>query len=200
MSRRNKKILLIIFIIIIVSSALIVSQFGRVSADNAARPLVEETAPAAGVTDSMEHQPVLSESVYWSLFKLLGALIVVVVGIYGFLFILRRMMGNKLSGNKELNIIEVLETTYVAQKKSVSLVRFADRAVLVGVADSGINVLAELDDEQTAKIMAEYAAEKPSTGFAGIMKDARDKLAGLNIGKLKTTAPLENGKKRPQTA
>ena len=195
MSQRSKKILLIVFIIIIVSTALLVSQFGNVSAGDALKPAGGDV-PAA---DNSEQVAPLNVSVYWSLAKLLTALVVVVAGIYGFLYILKRMMGSKLSGNRDEKIIEVLETTYVAQKKSVSLIRYADRAVLVGVADSGINVLAELDNEQTAKILSEYAAEKPSTGFAGVMNDAKNKLASLNIGKLKS-ARLDSEKKRPQTA
>jgi len=195
MSQRNKKILLIILIIIIVSTALLVSQFGNVSAGDALKPAGGES-PAADISGQVSP---LNESVYWSLAKLLAALMVVVAGIYGFLYILRRMMGNKLSGNRNQQIIEVLETTYVAQKKSVSLIRYADRAVLVGVADTGINILAELDVEQTAKILSEYATEKPLTGFAGVMNDAKIKLAGLNIGKLKS-ARLDSDKKRPQTA
>ncbi|PKK84418.1 MAG: flagellar biosynthetic protein FliO [candidate division Zixibacteria bacterium HGW-Zixibacteria-1] len=194
MSRKNKKILLIMFIIIIVSSALLISKFGDVSAND-----VLKTDGADVAAASTKPATVLNESVFWSLAKLMAALMAVVAGIYGFLYLLRRMMGNKLSGNKQHNIIEVLETTYVAQKKSVSLIRFADRAVLIGVADSGINVLAELDGEQTSKVLAEFAVEKPTSGFAGIMKDAKDRLMSLNIGKLKTLQAAEDGN-RPQAA
>lgn len=194
MSRRNKKILLIIFIIIIVSSALLISKFGDASAND----ILNNNGPDIAAANA-KHATALDESVFWSLAKLIAALIAVVAGIYGFLHLLRRMMGGKLSSNKQHNLIEVLETTYVAQKKSVSLIRFADRAVLIGVADSGINVLAELDKAQTLKILAECAVEKPAAGFAGIMKDARERLINFNIGKLKSLQSADDGK-RPQAA
>ncbi|MEE8423643.1 MAG: flagellar biosynthetic protein FliO, partial [Thermodesulfobacteriota bacterium] len=42
------------------------------------------------------------------------------------------IIGKKYAGNKTNNILEILETTHLGPKKSLSLVRVADKSVLVG--------------------------------------------------------------------
>lgn len=202
MSKKNRKILLVIIIILIVSASLIMSQFGDVSAGDG--NTTEEVSESSSTfvekeTSEQSAKPVYNESIAFSLAKLLGALLVVVVGIYGFLYLLRRMMGQRFSGNRSSNLIEVLETAYVAQKKSVSIVRFSDRAVLIGVGESGISVLAELNAEETGRMVAGFAAEKPSSGFRSVLRDAKGRLTGLNMGRLKTLR-LSRNADRPQTA
>jgi len=203
MSSKNKKALLIILIIIIASTALVLSQLkgaaagGDGKSGESGQP---ESSIYQGSNDTQAAKAVSDESVALSLAKLLGALILVVAGIYGFLYLLRKMMGQKLSANRNHKLLEVLETTYVAQKKTVSLVRFSDRAVLIGIAESGINVLAELNPEETARVLSEFSSVKsPSAGFTGALKDAKAKLMSLNIGKLRATR-LGGEEKRPQTA
>jgi flagellar biosynthetic protein FliO len=107
--------------------------------------------------------------------------LIVVIGIYGFLYVLRKMMGSKFSGNRKSRMIDVMETAYIAQKRSVSLIRFHDRSILVGVSDNSIQPLAELSAEETSKILAEYAEEKPAPGFRNILGDAKEKFKSWNI-------------------
>lgn len=201
MSIRTKKILLVLFIIIIVSTGFIMAKFGAVSAGNDS---TNEIAQAFNTqpNNEAEENPITAPdagSMIMPFIKLIGALLLVVAGIYGFIYLLKRMMGGKFSGNKKDNLIEVLETSYVAQKKSISLVRFADRAVLVGVGDTGINVLAELNTDETARILADHAVEKPVSGFKGVLKDARKSLTSLNMRKVKELQ-ISRDTKSPQTA
>jgi len=205
MRLRNKKTLMVIFIIIIVSTAFIMSKFKGVEATNDPLPANNGTT---GVQLSEDEKPLdaflnkSNDSVTMSLLKLVGALLLVVIGIYGFIFILKRMMGQKLSGNRGHKLIEVLETSYIAQKKSVSLIRIADRSVLVGVTDRGINVLTELSSDETTRVLKENIVEKPALGFKGILKDAGVKLSGLNMRGAKgiKTTPISEKNKSVQTA
>jgi flagellar biosynthetic protein FliO len=180
---------------------LVVPKLGKVAAITNPDPtnigsvatVTDETGPA-----NVESDKPVSESLTWSMVKLVGALAVVVVGIYGFLYILRRMMGGKLSANRTSRLIEVLETTFVAQKKSVSLVRFGDRAVLIGISEGNMTALAELGSEETTKIMAASAVEKPAPGFKNILHDAREKW--LNLGIKRAASDLAAvDLKRPET-
>ena len=126
MNKKSKRILIIILVIIIVSASFMAAKFGIVSANS------PEESPGLYKADQEQNQNPVAEtgSITSALVKLLGALIVVVVGIYGFLLMLRKMMGRKFSGNRNNNLLEGIETTYVAQKKTVSLVRFADDTAL----------------------------------------------------------------------
>ncbi|MCX6826375.1 MAG: flagellar biosynthetic protein FliO [candidate division Zixibacteria bacterium] len=133
-----------------------------------------------------------SESVVISLAKLIGALVVVVGAIYGFLFILKKMMGAKLSANRGSRLIEVLETTYIAQKKSVSLVRFGGRAVLVGVSEGNMTALAELNPEETAQITAESTLEKSNVGFKNILIDAKEKIKAFSARRISISKSSED--------
>jgi flagellar biosynthetic protein FliO len=198
MNRKNTKILIVILALLLVFTGLVISRIGSVSAGSDDPATVSKVASEQSETDAQAGKAVYEESIVFSLVKLLGALVIVVAGIYGFLYVLRRMMGQKISRNRRDSLIEVLETAYVAQKRTVSLVRFHDRAVLIGVGESGINALAELSAEETAKIMADYSAEKSAPGFKGVLRDAKSKMMSLNMGKLR--AQIGREAKRPQTA
>jgi flagellar biosynthetic protein FliO len=203
MKIKRNRALLVILVIIIVSTAFFLSRYGNVSADSSSRAIdsIETTGSTLKHEKSSGIQGMASdsESVAVSLLKLIGVLILVIIGIYGFLYVLKRMMGARFSGNRSNNLIEVVETSFIAQKKSISLVRFADRAVLVGVSDSGINVLAELNPEETARIMSDLASVKPAAGFKSMLKDARSKISTLNMEKLKGIQIFKKTE-RPQTA
>jgi flagellar biosynthetic protein FliO len=197
--------LMVILIIIIVSTAFIMSKFKGAEANNGFVPAKNNTSEQQLSENDKPIDPFLNkanDSVAMSLFKLVGALLLVVIGIYGFIYVLKRMMGQKLSGNRGHSLIEVIETSFIAQKKSVSLIRFADRSVLVGVSDGGINVLAELSPDETNRILKENIVEKPSLGFKGILRDAGVRLSGFNMrGTKGIKETVISGKnKSPQTA
>lgn len=201
MSIRTKKILLLLLIIIVVSTGFIIAKFGAATAGNNSTNEIAQALKSEQNNETEEKPIGLPDagSMFMPLVKLIGVLLLVVAGIYGFIYMLRRMMGGKFSSNKKDNLIEVLETSYIAQKKSIALVRFTDRAVLVGVGESGINVLAELDPDDTAKIMASQTVKKPVTGFKGMLADARKSLTSLNMRKAKELQ-ITRDTKEPQTA
>ena len=122
-----------------------------------------------------------------SLIKLVSALVIVVVCIYVGVYLLRKLMGKKYSGNRRNTVLEVLETTYVAPKKSVSLLRVADKAVLVGTSENQISVLTELDPEQTREVLAAIEPETETENFGNLFKTATEKLKEISFKRTKKT-------------
>ena len=179
-----------LIILLIVSAAFVLVRFGIVSANEVE---TKEESIVIAQADNSQAKTVPSrltgitsneESLIGPLVKLLLALIAVVGGIYGFIIVLRRMMGSKFSANKGSRLLETIETTYIAQKKSVSLIRYGEKAVLVGVADNSISVLAELSRDETEKIISDCTAGKREAGFKSVFAGAREKLRSFDMKKL----------------
>jgi flagellar protein FliO/FliZ len=145
-----------------------------------AQPSAAEDAAVARVGND------LGTSVLPALIKMASALVVVVICIYGGIYLLKRLMAGK-TRRRRGRLLEVVETTYVAPKKTVSLVRVADKAVLVGVTDSQISMLTELDADQTAALAAEPAeAETAEIPFGKMLHSAADHLKRFGWGKKET--------------
>lgn len=204
MSQKRSKAGWKLIMLLIVSAAFILARFGNVSANEVVEtekePIViaqidnhqDKTVPA-----QLSGMPTNDESLVGPLVKLLLALVVVVAGIYGFLIVLRKLMGSKFSANSSNLLLETLETTYVAPKKSVSLIRYGDKAVLVGVAENSISVLAELSREETEKVISECEVGKREAGFKSVFAGAREKLRSFDMKKLNVPwVPKETN--RPQ--
>jgi flagellar biosynthetic protein FliO len=203
MKQKKKSSLAVkLLVLLIVSAAFVLARFsivhaGDTTGQNETVVASHQNQEAGGANDQ---RPVVeSGSLIEPLLKLLAALVIVVAGLYGFLFMLRKMMGAKFSGNKNSRLIEILETTYIAQKKSVSLVRFGDKAVLVGVADGAISALAELTPEETGKVLSEMSAAKPETGFKSAFASAREKMKSLSMKKIGQNWTAGKTDERPQT-
>ncbi len=208
MSKKKNKFWIVFLIILIISASYVLAKIGGAVAET--KPLEQITAESGDNLQQdadQDKKPVEAfpfgenkESVNAALFKLIGALIIVVAAIYGFLYLLKKMMGSGFSGNRKTRHIEVIETTYIAQKKSISLVRFGGRSVLVGVGDSGINVLAELTPEETSRLVAETATESKneSIGFKGLLDNARTRFSNFSLKETIGISQAES--KRPETA
>ena len=124
-----------------------------------------------------------------SIVKMISALMVVLVCIYVALYLLKRLAGRRAGANGGNGALEVLETSYVAPKKTVSLVRVADKAVLIGVTDNGISMLTELDAQQTEALLAEKSATPSSDSFRKILGSATEKIRKVSL--VKSRAALD---------
>jgi len=186
--KKNRR--LIIFAVLALAAFVVVLNLAgarKISALNSGNQ-INRSSSTEGASDSTEVIAKKSGegSLIWSLVRLVGALVLVVGGIYGFLYLLRKMMGSRLSSNRNHRMIEVLETSYIAQKKSVSLIRFTDRAVLVGVTDNSMTPLAELSSDETMKLLSEIQRDQGGGSFKGILTTAREKYMSINFGGKKT--------------
>ena len=77
----------------------------------------------------------------------IGALLLIMVLIYGSVWLLRYFMGRKSFGNTTSEQIRVVSTTYIAPKKSVALIQVYDKAVLIGITENSMNMLTELSKD-----------------------------------------------------
>jgi flagellar protein FliO/FliZ len=121
-----------------------------------------------------------------SLLKILSALVIVVACIYGGVYVLKRLMNRRNNSRNGQQLLEVLETAYVGPKRTVSLIRVADKTVLVGVTESNISALIEFTAEETEAIVAvEPAQQLESDGFRGAIAVASQKLKEIGLIKNK---------------
>jgi flagellar biosynthetic protein FliO len=143
--------------------------------------VTNQTGPPAAIQTSnsdgeQEKIPSLTESVLPSLSRIAISLGVIVVIIYLTVFLLRKLSGNRIGGKKG-NKIRIVEQAYLAPKKSVCLLKLADRAVLIGITDTKINLLTEFDWES----MPEELTDKEGgiqAGFPGFLNEAAGRLFG----------------------
>lgn len=130
---------------------------------------MEETAEVPTVTDMLLP----------SLTRIALSLMVIVVIIYGVVYMLRKLSGNRLGGRRKNKTIQMVEQTYLAPKKSVCLIKMADRAVLVGVTDTHISMLTEMEWDALPLDSQPDTGEK-QPGFQGMLNDAVGKLFGAS--------------------
>lgn len=157
----------------------------RVNADRLSHQVVTATTTdaAAGVeATSSESGYGLSEaSPTGAIVKMMAALAVVIGAVYGGLWLLRRMMGRKYGRQGKRQALEVLESAYVGPHKTVSLVRVGKRSVLVGVTDTQVSILTELDPDETDQLLERESEAQPQPSFAGVLSTAADKIRDFGL-------------------
>ncbi|SYZ74264.1 exported hypothetical protein [Candidatus Zixiibacteriota bacterium] len=201
MSPKKKSLILGFLLMAVLAVLLVTTQLSgiKTTAPGGDAALYAADSAVASQTSTVTDSGVVEkESMLWPLVKLVGALTLVVGCIYGFLYLLKRMMGAKLSSNREHRLLEVLETTYISQKKSVALIRVAERSVLVGITEENITPLTELDKDETTQMLGDLAPEKRPVGFKSLLREARGKFSSFNARKIKSTE-LTDEIKSPQT-
>lgn len=192
---KKKQQLFTLGIIIVALMGVLIVNSGSVTADNSAKVKTEEVEQspvnnATAVDNNKSATPIgkYTSQVMPSMFKLGGALILVIACIYGGLFLLKKTMGKKYSTNKSNNNLEIIETTHIAPKKTLTLVRVADKAVLVGTTENNMSVLTELDETKTAELLAQMDIETEQDNFKDIISIASNKLKNLAGGKKTASA------------
>lgn len=187
---RNKKQnrRLALFVVLVAGVAITGLFVINVEQVNADKTLSELTAGSATevVTDS-EVSVMPEGDVVMALIKMVSALLIVIGMVYGALFLLRRMMGRKNGCNANGDILEVLQTTFVGQNKAISLVKIANRSVLVGVTDHQVTLLSELSAAETEEILASTQTEKAQQEtFAGMLAKSMTKIKQMGLSKAGT--------------
>jgi flagellar protein FliO/FliZ len=127
-----------------------------------------------------------SGSPLWAIVKLLSALAIVIAALYGGLYLLKRMMTTRRMTSTRQAALEVIESAYVGPKKTVSLVRVGNKAVLVGVTDQQISLLTELSPTEIADLLAQTPQTKSAETFAHMFKRTTDKFREMQTRKTQT--------------
>jgi len=149
-------------------------------------PDVKSIEPADLATANTEID--FGSSLMPAAFKMVCALVIVLLLVYGCIYLLKRLSGQRRQGGGR-NLLEVIETVHLAPKKTISLVRVAGRSVLVGVTDSSMTALTELDPEETsAATEMDPETERPVVGFKEILNSASAKLKEISLGKKRAVA------------
>jgi flagellar biosynthetic protein FliO len=188
-ARRRSQLTVIVIVLIALIGVLVVNT----DRAGALKKSDEATTSVASVQSHDAPMREESDSGFYSstmpsLLKLVSALVIVIVCIYAGVYLLKRLMGKRYSGNGQHNLLEVLETTYVAPKKSVSLLRVADKSVLVGISENQMTVLTELDRDQTREVLAALESRPDSESFRNAFKTATDKIKEIGFRKAKKAA------------
>jgi flagellar biosynthetic protein FliO len=180
---------MIVTVIVIVAIALCGLTMINIDSVRADRNVVTAEAtsikatPEAGITSGGGVESASEPSLMAAIAKMVSALAIVILVVYGALYALRKLMGRKYSGAGGHGSLEVLETTYVGQHKTISLVRVGDRSVLVGVTDQQISTLTELDADETATLTSEVARPVASGNFSRALSTAAGKLKFIGLKK-----------------
>jgi flagellar protein FliO/FliZ len=156
--------------------------FSRAEDETGTQAMPPATVSQGFETDEQPAEiPSLTESVLPSLSRIAISLVIIIGIIYLTVFLLRKLSGNRLGGKKGTTI-QIVEQAYLAPKKSVCLLKLADRAVLVGITDTNINLLTELEWDS----LRHEATDKNRNiqkGFPGFLNEAASRLFGGRKGK-----------------
>ena len=100
-----------------------------------------------------------SSNTFGLFFRMILVLIIIVLLIYGFVWLLRKTSGQK---NKDDPYLKEVANLTFAPGKSVRVVTLKDKAFLIGVTESNINLISEVEDKDLIDAMNLNAEEKPS--------------------------------------
>jgi flagellar biosynthetic protein FliO len=177
-NRRNIILTSVILAVAIIGLIATGSLSGRhdPTAAEALRQLVQDASPNPS-TAANDGSPVMA------ILKLISALAIVIVALYGGLYLLKRLMTGRRSVSAKLATLEVIESAYVGPKKTVSLVRVGKRAVLVGVTDQQITKLTDVDEHEVAELLSAEPEAKSGETFAQMFKRTTDKFRQMQVSK-----------------
>lgn len=107
-----------------------------------------------------------------SLLDVVGRLLPALVVVVGGLLLVRRLAGGRAGAlQRQLRVVGRVGLSRAAQ---VAVVQVGDLHYLVGATEQSVNLLAELDEETVARVLAGHTAAQDAPGH--------DALAGLRAG------------------
>ncbi len=181
-NKQNKRMLLTVAVILCLAFVgLFMVQVDKVSADGSS-PVATATAQQSetGVTTAQE------TSVIGAIVKMISALVVVIASVYIGIFLLKKLTQKRSGQNTKSDVLEVLQTTHIGPHKAISLVKVGKRSVLVGVTDTQISTLTELDEVETQEVYAQAPSQEAGDSFAGTLKNATGRLRSFTLKSKRT--------------
>ena len=132
---------------------------------------------------------------FWSILRVLLTLVVVAAAIYGLVFLLKRT--SKGDTGKD-PFLKILARTQLGVNRSVYVLSVGPNAWLVGAAENGVNLIAEITDKETLDAMFLEESRKSAESPAGRFLDFKSLLGKLGINSETGTPGPENIRKRSE--
>ncbi|MDC7125697.1 MAG: flagellar biosynthetic protein FliO [Spirochaetales bacterium] len=82
----------------------------------------------------------------WDFVKVIILLVAVILVVYGFFHFLKKAGGNKFQNN---NLIKLVSSQSLTQNGSVHLIELGAKYYLVGCAEGGVSLIADIDDKES---------------------------------------------------
>ncbi len=120
------------------------SQFGAGSEVFNENGIKSDSLSTAYVNPEIPVLPNFTDMILKSIFSLS----VVIVLIIGFVMFIKKFVYNRSGSNISNGLIKVINTTYIAPKKSINLVKIMDRILVVGITENQMQTLAEFKEEE----------------------------------------------------
>ena len=120
------------------------SQFGVGSEVFNENEIKSDSLSTAYVNPEITELPNFTDMILKSIFSLS----VVIVLIIGFVMFIKKFVYNRSGSNISNGLIQVINTTYIAPKKSIHLVKIMDRILVIGITENQMQTLAEFKEEE----------------------------------------------------
>ena len=183
-SNNRRRLLTVSEILAVALAGLFMVNTEPVSAD---RSFEYNAAQASDPTDNAALGTSTQSSLTSAMVKMISALAVVVICVYVGLYLLKKLTGKRSGPALKSDVLEVLQTTHLGPRKTISLIKVGNRSVLVGVTEQQISTITELDPEETEEILAvEPAAEVKTDVFAGVLKSATSRIKSFGLTRKRT--------------
>ena len=157
--------------------AALVGGLAAQETENAVTPQTEEDivfdAPQS-VPGEVSPEPMKTVSV-WSFVSMVLVLGGVVAAIYGLFYLLKRFSGRNLPDN---DLIRIVSTKSLSSTRGIHLITLGKRYLLVGSADNGVNLIAEIDDKESRDEIDLFMSKEAPSG----RRSFKDLIGGLISG------------------
>lgn len=106
----------------------------------------------------------------WAIFKIILVLILIISAIYGVMFFFKKKSNAYKTSDDFLRRVSSLN---FAPGKSIEIITLLEKGYMLGVTDSNINLIAEIDDKELIQALnlnfdKKYSTKKPSS-FADVL-------------------------------
>ena len=144
-------------------------------------PMGASIAWALGVPEDPTISPSQTEgnetSLTALLFRVAISLGFIVLLIWGAVWLMRRFSPGALRPGGDYGMVEIIGQRSIGPKKAIYILRVADRALAVGITESTMAPLIELDLDEIL-VASEGKVGQDSDRFSGILKGLKTRLSG----------------------
>lgn len=139
------------FLVAIMSAVMCSAALYAQTAVDETKLVLQETAPTAPATTQ-------NTGIVWYMIRMFLVLGLILLALYGLYVFLKRKAKRPI---QEDPFIKHLGVTQIAPGKSVHVLSLGSKAWLLGVSDTAVTMLAELDDKELIDAMVVKAQEAP---------------------------------------